>query len=106
MSIYTIEWAPPSEPVRGMEAQPHNVDDDGYVAVEGLDRNSVEHIRALEQRAAAKTASDYAHVVWAYGILWALFAGYGVLLWRRTVWLSRSLAQLRGGAETRPGAGR
>jgi len=54
-----------------------------YEPVEGLDRASKACVRACEAEAAAKTASDYQHIVWAYGILWALFAAYGVLLWKR-----------------------
>jgi hypothetical protein len=56
---------------------------DEYEPVTGLDQETVACVRACEAEAAAKTASDYAHVVWAYGVLWSLFAIYGVLLWRR-----------------------
>jgi len=56
---------------------------DGYAKVEGLDRKSLEHLRMLEARAAEKTASDYVHIVWSYGILWAIFAAYGLWLWRK-----------------------
>ena len=66
----TIEQAPASA-------------DDEYEAVEGLDRASIECTRAFEAVAARKTASDYVHIVWAYGVLWSLFAIYGVMLWRR-----------------------
>lgn len=57
--------------------------DDEYEAVEGLDRASIECQRSFEAVAARKTASDYEHIVWAYGVLWSLFAIYGVMLWRR-----------------------
>lgn len=56
---------------------------DDYETVEGLDQETVQCVRACEAEAAAKTASDYAHVVWAYGIIWSLFAIYGLMLWRR-----------------------
>lgn len=56
---------------------------DDYEPVTGLDRETIECQRACEAVAAQKTASDYEHIVWAYGILWALFCGYGILLWRR-----------------------
>ena len=52
--------------------------------VEGLDKETIACQRACEAVAAAKTASDYQHIVWAYGVLWALFAGYGILLWMRS----------------------
>jgi hypothetical protein len=57
---------------------------DDYEPVTGLDQETVACVRACEAEAAAKTASDYAHVVWAYGVIWSLFALYGVLLWRRS----------------------
>ncbi len=70
-------------------------DDDEYEAVEGLDKQSIECVRAYEEVAAKKTASDYAHVVWAYGVIWALFAGFGVLLWRRAKVQQADLDELR-----------
>jgi hypothetical protein len=69
--------------------------DDEYEQVEGLDKQSIECVRAFEEKAAAKTASDYAHVVWAYGVIWALFAGFGVLLWRRAKAQQADLDELR-----------
>lgn len=56
---------------------------EGYEKVENLDRGFKGCVRACEAEAAAKTASDYQHVVLAYGILWALFAIYGAILWAR-----------------------
>ena len=69
--------------------------DSEYEAVEGLDRCAIECTRAHESAAAEKTASDYAHIVWAYGIIWALFAGYGVMLWRRGQRLADDAQALR-----------
>lgn len=69
--------------------------DDAYEPVTGRDQETVQCVRACEAEAAAKTASDYEHVVWAYGVLWSLFAGYGVLLWRRAVAQRQDLAELR-----------
>lgn len=63
-------------------AAPEAASDD-YEAVEGLDRVSIECVRAHEAEAARKTASDYQHIVWSYGIIWSIFAIYGVMLWRR-----------------------
>ena len=56
---------------------------DEYEAVEGLDRASIECVRMHEAKAAEKTASDYQHIVWAYGVIWVLFCAYGILLWMR-----------------------
>ena len=69
--------------------------DDAYEPVTGRDQETVQCVRACEAEDAAKTASDYEHVVWAYGVLWSLFAGYGVLLWRRAVAQRQDLAELR-----------
>lgn len=70
MSMYTLE--------------PAAAPSDDYEPVTGLDRATKSCVRACEAEAAAKTASDYQHIIWSYGILWALFAGYGVFLWLRS----------------------
>jgi hypothetical protein len=72
--------AAPSAAPSPQAAQPA---DEGYEAVTGLDAMSVKLERQIEAKAAAKTASDYEHVVWAYGVIWALFAIYGMFLWGR-----------------------
>jgi len=56
----------------------------GYEKVTGLDKETKACVRACEAEASAKTASDYQHVVWAYGVIWTVFAVYGVLLWVRS----------------------
>jgi hypothetical protein len=68
--------------------------DADYVPVEGLDPKSIELARAIEARAAAKVASDYEHIVWAYGLSWSLFVAYGIYLWRRSVRLRADLDAL------------
>lgn len=68
---------------------------DGYAPVVGRSREDVEALRALEGQAAEKTARDYQHVVWAYGVLWALFAAYGLFLWRRSARLRADLDALQ-----------
>ena len=69
---------------------------DEYEAVEGLTRADIECVRMHEQKAAAKTASDYVHIVWAYGVIWSIFAVYGVMLWRRGQRLTADMETLRG----------
>ena len=73
---------------------------DEYEAVEGLDVQTKQCVRACEAEAAAKTASDYAHVVWAYGVLWSLFAVYGIMLWRRATRQRAEVADLSSRLET------
>lgn len=80
--------APPAEPAKAAS-------DDGYEPVTGLDQETVQCVRACEAEAAAKTASDYEHVIWAYGVIWALFAGFGVMLWRRASAQRTDTAELR-----------
>lgn len=84
---------------------------DEYEPVTGLDQETVACVRACEAEAAAKTASDYVHVVWAYGVIWSLFAIYGVLLWRRAtrqrIEIADMMSRLDGEGRTQggPGAG-
>ncbi|GEM_PF-4255825 len=51
--------------------------------------------KLVEPGVSQKVAQDYAAVVWAYGIIWALFAGYGIMLWRRSRRIERDLEELR-----------
>lgn len=69
--------------------------DGAYEKVQGRDRETIECQRACEAVAADKTASDYEHIVWAYGIIWALFCGYGILLWRRSQRIELDVAALQ-----------
>lgn len=67
---------------------------DGPTRVEGRDPQTVRLKREYEAEVENKVASDYSHIVWAYGIIWALFAIYGVLLWRRSAAQRDDLAAL------------
>ncbi|HEY8379325.1 MAG TPA: hypothetical protein VIK91_22680 [Nannocystis sp.] len=66
-----------------------------YEPARGVSREEKELLAALEDQAAAKTASDYQHIIWAYGVLWALFALYGLFLWRRSARLRADVDELR-----------
>jgi hypothetical protein len=68
---------------------------DEYAPVSGRSLADVEKVRQLESIAAQKTARDYQHVIWAYGILWALFAAYGIFLWRRSARIRADMDALR-----------
>jgi hypothetical protein len=68
---------------------------DEWEEVKGLDAQSIKCVRAHETKAAEKTASDYQHVVWAYGVIWSLFCVYGVMLWRRSKQQEADLAELK-----------
>jgi hypothetical protein len=75
--------------------QPEANQEPGTKKVEGRDPTTVRLKREYEAEVENKVASDYAHIVWAYGIIWALFAGYGVLLWRRASAQKADLDNLR-----------
>jgi hypothetical protein len=77
------------------EAAPAPADNGDYEPAVGTSREEKEILAGLEDKAAAKTASDYEHIVWAYGILWALFAAYGLFLWRRSARLRADVDALR-----------
>ncbi|MFV8753087.1 hypothetical protein ACNOYE_21270 [Nannocystaceae bacterium ST9] len=62
--------------------------------VEGRDPETVRLKRAYEAEVEAKVASDYQHIVWAYGVIWVLFVGYGMTLWRRASAQKADLARL------------
>ena len=66
-----------------------------YAPVTGINAQEKQQLRALESKAAAKTARDYQHVIWAYGLLWAIFAVYGLFLWRRTQRLRADVHKLQ-----------
>ncbi len=73
----------PQEP--GTEAKSDDAEAASTKKVEGRDPKTVRLKREYESQVENKVASDYSHIVWAYGIIWALFAIYGVILWRRTL---------------------
>lgn len=75
-----------------------------YVPATGTSREEKEILAGLEDKAAAKTASDYEHIIWAYGVLWALFAAYGLFLWRRSARLRADVDDLRRALDAGPGA--
>jgi hypothetical protein len=75
--------------------QPEANPEAGTKKVEGRDPTTVRLKREYEAEVENKVASDYSHIVWAYGIIWALFAIYGALLWRRASAQKADLENLR-----------
>ena len=57
--------------------------DGEYEAVSDFDRKTVEMKKEMESEVYDKVMSDLNHVTWAYGVIFALFAGYGVYLLHR-----------------------
>lgn len=74
---------------------PSAAPNDEYAPVVGTSKEDTATLRLLEGKAADKTARDYEHIVWAYGVLWALFAAYGLFLWRRSARLRADMDDLR-----------
>ncbi|MBL4687813.1 MAG: hypothetical protein JKY37_24700 [Nannocystaceae bacterium] len=93
MNDATILLAAPTPGAGANEAAPAAGAGD-YEKVEGRDRETIECQRACEAVAADKTASDYSHIVWAYGVIWALFCAYGIFLWRRSQRLADDISAL------------
>ena len=91
----TIPTAPTAAPPAATTASTTPVADPNYGPAVGRSLADKEKVRQLEQIAADKTASDYVHIVWAYGVLWALFAAYGLFLWRRSARLRADMNDLR-----------
>lgn len=75
--------------------------EDGYESVTGLDKETVALKRTYEAEVEAKVASDYSHIVWAYGILWSLFCGFAIVLLVRGARQQRDLQALRRELERR-----
>ena len=65
-----------------------------FEAVTGLDPQTIREKRAFEEEVSRKVASDYAHIIWAYGIIWLLFVIYAGLLWRKNAQIQRDLVAL------------
>jgi len=87
------EVTPPPPPA--VAAAPAPAQDPAYGPATGRSLADKEKLRELEGVASAKSARDYQHVILAYGVLWALFAGYGIFLWRRSARLRADMTDLR-----------
>lgn len=68
---------------------------EGLQKVEGRDPETVRQKREFEAEVNKKVASDNVHIIWAYGIIWVIFAIYGALLWRRAAAMRADLEALR-----------
>jgi hypothetical protein len=77
--------------------------DGAYAPVTGISRADKEQAAQMEQQVAHKVASDYSHIIWAYGILWTLFALYGIFLWRKSAALKADMQDLRRALHERGG---
>jgi hypothetical protein len=82
MSLQSLVFAPAPGP------------EDPYEAVEGVDAATVALKRQFEAQVEHKVASDYVHIVVAYGVIWALFVIYGLFLWWKGRTLARDLEEL------------
>lgn len=73
------ELEPPNTTADGSTEQ----GEQGTKKVEGRDPETVRLKRAYEAEVEAKVTSDHQHIVWAYAVIWVLFVGYAMTLWRR-----------------------
>ena len=68
---------------------------DEYEAAEEFSPEVARCKQIVEPGVSQKVAADYAAVVWAYGIIWSLFALYGLFLWMRSRSIQRDIIELR-----------
>lgn len=86
--------APPATPP-AVATPAATASDPAYGPAVGRSLAEKEKLSELEGIASAKSARDYQHVILAYGVLWALFAAYGIFLWRRSARLRADMSDLR-----------
>lgn len=86
-----INWLPSTSEEPAKEAGK----DDEYEPVSDFSLEKVEMRKEMEQGVYDKVMSDLHHVVWAYGVIFALFAVYGVYLLRRGAKLRDDLDTLQ-----------
>ena len=98
-----MQAATPTPTSQTQPGQTQPAADPAYGPAVGLSLQEKEQVRQLEGIAADKTARDYQHIVLAYGVLWALFAGYGIFLWRRSARLRADMNDLRRTLDRRDG---
>ncbi len=91
-----------SPPQDGAGEAPATGTPEGYTKVEGYDRKTVELKREYEAQVERKVASDYSHIILAYGVIWTVIAAYGIFLLVRGVKLRSALAQLAAADNLRP----
>lgn len=97
----TAAAAPPPAAAPTATPTANKAEDPAYGPAVGRSLVEKEKLSELESIAAAKTARDYQHVVLAYGVLWALFAAYGIFLWRRSARLRADMNDLRSALDRR-----
>ncbi len=77
------------------KAQEQPAETQEYESYRDSDPAVVEFKIRYETEVSKKVASDYTHIVWAYGVIWALFVVYAMFLWRRSRVLSADVDALR-----------
>jgi hypothetical protein len=86
----------PHAQVHLLSAAPAEIEKiDEYEAAEEFSPEVARCKQIVEPGVSQKVADDYAAVVWAYGVIWSLFAIYGIILWVRSKSLQRDLLDLR-----------
>lgn len=73
----------------------------GFETVKGIDPATIRLKREYEAQVEKKVMNEASHIVWAYGLIWVLFAGYAVYLTRKQRALSSDLANLQGAMQKR-----
>lgn len=67
----------------------------GFETVEGIDPATIRLKRAYEAQVEKKVMSEASHIIWAYGLIWVLFAIYAGFLAKKHKALRADLDALR-----------
>lgn len=66
----------------------------GFETVEGIDPATIRLKRAYEAQVEKKVMNEANHIVWAYGLIWVLFAVYAAFLAKKLKTLRADLGNL------------
>lgn len=67
-----------------------------FETVEGIDAATIKLKREYEAQVEHKVMNESTHIIWAYGLLWVIFAAYAIYLTRKSSSLQADLQALQG----------
>lgn len=76
----------------------------GFETVEGIDPATIRLKRAYEAQVEKKVMSEAQHIIWAYGLIWVIFAAYAAFLAKKYSSLRADLASLEQSMGQGPGS--
>lgn len=66
-----------------------------FETVEGIDPATIRLKREYEAQVERKVMNESTHIIWAYGLLWVIFAGYAIYLTRKSQSLKADVLALQ-----------